>query len=159
MLADAGHSSLVISDGLSHHSHVCAADDVDPLGHGRFESVGSLAIGSLLIMAGASFATAIAAFNHPRRSVDRVLVTSISIIAKEALYRATAIGRSSPVLMAVRGTTLGCALVGRRHHRHRQLLLGWKPSTRRGMVVAGMVRGPSLSLSLSPSPEPEPGRA
>jgi divalent metal cation (Fe/Co/Zn/Cd) transporter len=82
--------------------------DVDhPYGHGRFESVGSLAIGTLLMGVGGSFgASAIAALRAPAVApLGSVALWAaiVSVVSKEALYQATAaVGRRvrSPVLLA-----------------------------------------------------------
>ena len=111
MLSDAGHSfSDLISDALTLMTLRLAAlppDEDHPYGHGRFESIGSLLIASLLLFAGFSFgcnayASLRAPSIAPLRSIA-VWAASASILSKEILFRATAaIGKriNSPVLLA-----------------------------------------------------------
>lgn len=97
MIADAGHSfSDLISDGvtlLALRMSTLPADIDHPYGHGRFESVASLAIGALLLGAGASFGAgslAALAAPTPRPPMLIALWAAVaSIGSKEALYRAT----------------------------------------------------------------------
>lgn len=111
MIADAGHTfSDLFSDGLtllSVRMSSLPADVDHPYGHGRFESVGSLAIGTLLMGVGGSFgASAIAALRAPAVApLGSVALWAaiVSVVSKEALYQATAaVGRRvrSPVLLA-----------------------------------------------------------
>lgn len=111
MVADAGHSfSDLISDAVTLFALRVSSlpADVDhPYGHGRFESVASLAIGALLVTAGASFGAS--AVNALRVPVSEPLgmialwAALASILSKEVLFRVTAeIGErvNSPVLIA-----------------------------------------------------------
>ena len=111
MIADAGHSfSDLISDALTLLALRLSSlpADVDhPYGHGRFESVASLAIGALLVGAGASFgASAVQALRSPAVSAVggiALWAALASIVSKEVLFRLTAsIGQkiNSPVLIA-----------------------------------------------------------
>ena len=111
MVADAGHSfSDLFSDGLTLlalRMSVLPPDVDHPYGHGRFESVASLAIGTLLVGAGASFgAAAMQALRQPAVSplgVIALWAALASIVSKELLFRATdKVGKrlNSPVLMA-----------------------------------------------------------
>jgi len=111
MLADAGHSfSDLISDGLTLITLRMSAlppDDDHPYGHGRFESLGSLAIASILFLAGLSFGanayrSLIAPSPTPLGSIA-LWAAAASILSKEVLFRATErIGRrvNSQVLLA-----------------------------------------------------------
>ena len=98
MIADAGHS---LSDLLTDVVTIAVLriskqpPDVDhPYGHGRFESVGSLIVSSLLVAAAASFglnalnSLSVAAARPPPSSIA-LAAALISIVAKEALFRAT----------------------------------------------------------------------
>ncbi|KAL1527175.1 hypothetical protein AB1Y20_015854 [Prymnesium parvum] len=97
MISDAGHSlSDLVSDGLTLLAIRMAnlPPDVDhPYGHGRFESVGSLAIGGLLWGAGMSFAiSSYSALRHPSTTPMGMIAlwaAVASIVSKEVLYRAT----------------------------------------------------------------------
>ena len=161
MIADAGHSfSDLISDGLTLVALRMSAlpADVDhPYGHGRFESVGSLAIGGLLIGAGASFgASSVAALVAPApSSIGAIAMWAAlaSILSKEILYRATSkigLRLNSQVLIA-----------NAWHHRSDALssvvailgiagsLLGFRRlDPLSGLVVSGMVSWMGLSFVL-----------
>ena len=97
MLSDAGHSlSDLVSDALTLVTLRMSAlpPDIDhPYGHGRFESVGSLGIATLLLLAGLSFGqNAFAALRAPSAapiSVRALWAAVASIVFKEVLYRAT----------------------------------------------------------------------
>lgn len=152
MIADASHSfSDLLSDGLTLVTLRMSAlpPDLDhPYGHGRFESIGSLMIASILVTVGFSFgASAFAALRSPSSSMRGILplvAASVSIISKEMLYRATfTIGKriKSQVLIANawhhRSDSLSSvvALVG---------IAGWMLGVPQldalaGMVVAGLV--------------------
>ena len=78
MLSDAGHSlSDLVSDALTLVTLRMSAlpPDIDhPYGHGRFESVGSLGIATLLLLAGLSFGqNAFAALRAPSAAPISVL--------------------------------------------------------------------------------------
>lgn len=161
MIADAGHSfSDLFSDGLtllSVRMSSLPADVDHPYGHGRFESVGSLAIGAILVGVGFSFgATAITALRSPApASLGRIALwaAALSIVSKEILFQATAaIGRRerSQVLLA-----------NAWHHRSDALssvvafagiggsLLGWRMlDPLAGILVAGLVSWMGLSISV-----------
>eukprot|EP00308_Calcidiscus_leptoporus_P009220 CAMPEP_0119376598 /NCGR_PEP_ID=MMETSP1334-20130426/40245_1 /TAXON_ID=127549 /ORGANISM="Calcidiscus leptoporus, Strain RCC1130" /LENGTH=461 /DNA_ID=CAMNT_0007395193 /DNA_START=142 /DNA_END=1527 /DNA_ORIENTATION=- len=111
MMSDAGHSfSDLISDALTLitlNMSQLPPDDDHPYGHGRFESLGSLAIAGLLLLAGCSFgANAYSEIMHPSPApLGKIaLVAALaSIVSKEFLFRATErIGEqiSSPMLIA-----------------------------------------------------------
>lgn len=111
MISDAGHSfSDLISDALTLVTLNMAQlppDDDHPYGHGRFESLGSLAIAGLLLLAGCSFgANAYTELLHPSPSPlgkIALIAALASIVAKEFLFRATErIGRriNSQMLLA-----------------------------------------------------------
>lgn len=160
MIADAGHSfSDLISDGLTLVALRMSAlpADVDhPYGHGRFESVGSLAIGALLIGAGISFGSSsfealMAPVAAPLGSIA-LWAAVASIVSKEALFRATArIGKqlNSQVLIA-----------NAWHHRSDALssvvavlgiagsILGYRRlDPLAGLLVAGMVSWMGLRIA------------
>ncbi|CAM9329290.1 unnamed protein product [Pylaiella littoralis] len=116
MIADAGHS---LSDLLSDAVTLWAVrlsrlppDDDHPYGHGRFEAVGAFIIALILMGAGYgignhSFETLRDVMNGGGDAVTpsklTALAASISIVAKEVLFRATnAVGkrRNSQVLIA-----------------------------------------------------------
>jgi len=161
MVADAGHSfSDLISDGLTLLALRMSSlpPDVDhPYGHGRFESVGSLAIATLLLGAGVSFgASSYAALLQPAAApLGKIALWAAvaSIVSKEALYRATfAVGRSlnSQILIA-----------NAWHHRSDALssvvalagiggsLLGWTMlDPLAGMLVAGLVSWMGLRIGV-----------
>ena len=152
MLSDAGHSlSDLVSDALTLVTLRMSAlpPDIDhPYGHGRFESVGSLGIATLLLLAGLSFGqNAFAALRSPSAAPISVLAlwaAVASIVFKEVLYRATRrVGErmQSQVLIA-----------NAWHHRSDALssvvalvgiggsLLGWRVlDPLAGLVVAAMV--------------------
>ena len=148
MLSDAGHSlSDLVSDALTLVTLRMSAlpPDIDhPYGHGRFESVGSLGIATLLLLAGLSFGqNAFAALRAPSAAPISVLAlwaAVASIVFKEVLYRraASASGcragadreRVAPPLDALSVV----ALVGIGG------LLGWRVlDPLAGLVVAAMV--------------------
>jgi len=161
MIADAGHSfSDLFSDGLtllSVRMSSLPADADHPYGHGRFESVGSLAIGTLLLGVGFSFgASALAALRAPAVAPlgsIALWAAIVSIGAKEALYQATArIGRQ------VRSQVL---LANAWHHRSDALssvvalagiggsLLGWRRlDPLAGLMVGGLVGWMGLRIAL-----------
>jgi hypothetical protein len=108
MIADAGHSfSDLVSDAvtlLALRLSSLPADVDHPYGHGRFESVASLAIGSLLLAAGASFgASAFAALRVPTvqplgavsapRAVNPALLTRCRVFSSRRVPIASASGR------------------------------------------------------------------
>ncbi|CAM9623095.1 unnamed protein product [Ectocarpus sp. 8 AP-2014] len=116
MIADAGHS---LSDLLSDAVTLWAVrlsrlppDEDHPYGHGRFEAVGAFIIAVMLM--GAGYGIGNHSFETLREVISRgehaaiptrltAVAASVSIIAKEALFRATnAIGkrRNSQVLIA-----------------------------------------------------------
>ena len=152
MLSDAGHSlSDLVSDALTLVTLRMSAlpPDIDhPYGHGRFESVGSLGIATLLLLAGLSFGqNAFAALRAPSAAPISVLAlwaAVASIVFKEVLYRATRrVGErmQSQVLIA-----------NAWHHRSDALssvvalvgiggsLMGWRVlDPLAGLVVAAMV--------------------
>ena len=161
MVADAAHSfSDLISDALTLIALRMSAlpADVDhPYGHGRFESVGSLAIGALLIGAGTSFcASSVQALTAPAVTPlgsIALWAAIVSIVSKEVLFRATArIGErlKSQVLMA-----------NAWHHRSDALssvvavvgiagsLMGWRfLDPLAGVLVAGMVSWMGIRISI-----------
>jgi len=111
MLSDAGHSfSDLVSDALTLVTMNMAQlppDDDHPYGHGRFESLGSLGIAGLLLLAGCTFGAG--AYNqllHPSTATSggiALVAALVSIISKELLYRSTeTIGRriNSQMLIA-----------------------------------------------------------
>eukprot|EP00316_Scyphosphaera_apsteinii_P012530 CAMPEP_0119323282 /NCGR_PEP_ID=MMETSP1333-20130426/60411_1 /TAXON_ID=418940 /ORGANISM="Scyphosphaera apsteinii, Strain RCC1455" /LENGTH=425 /DNA_ID=CAMNT_0007330685 /DNA_START=269 /DNA_END=1546 /DNA_ORIENTATION=- len=97
MLSDGGHSfSDLVSDGLTLITLRMSAlppDDDHPYGHGRFESLGSLAIASVLLLAGISFgANAYGALCTPSPTpLGKIALWAAlaSILSKELLFRAT----------------------------------------------------------------------
>jgi len=140
MIADAGHSfSDLISDGvtlLALRMSTLPADIDHPYGHGRFESVASLAIGALLLGAGASFgAGSLAALAAPTPRPPMLI----------ALWAAVAsIGSKERPLRALRGGAVeasltACAYVNRRHS-----------TARRGAWARGCAR------RSNPNPNPNP---
>jgi len=109
MLADAVHSlSDLISDGVTHLSVKASAKPADhdhPYGHGRYETLGTLVMATLLLAAAAGVAldayTRFATSERP--GTIALWAAVISIVAKEVLYRVTAAaGRKhhSPVVTA-----------------------------------------------------------
>ncbi|RLB51059.1 MAG: hypothetical protein DRJ42_17615 [Deltaproteobacteria bacterium] len=109
MLADAAHSfSDLISDGVTYLSARVAAKPPDsnhPYGHGRFETVGTVVLASLLITCAFGIAVdAVTRFGQTQvPGAIALWVAGISIAAKELLYHATArVGRKheSPITIA-----------------------------------------------------------
>jgi divalent metal cation (Fe/Co/Zn/Cd) transporter len=97
MVCDAMHSaSDLVSDGLTLIALRLGAipPDLDhPYGHGRFESIGSLAIGVLLMLTSASFGSmALAAIRAPSDQGPRMIAlvaALVSVLSKEALFVVT----------------------------------------------------------------------
>eukprot|EP00931_Biecheleriopsis_adriatica_P029625 TRINITY_DN17562_c0_g1_i1.p1 TRINITY_DN17562_c0_g1~~TRINITY_DN17562_c0_g1_i1.p1 ORF type:complete len:570 (-),score=65.42 TRINITY_DN17562_c0_g1_i1:270-1760(-) len=118
LVADAGHSlSDLIGDGVTLwavHMASMPPDEEHPYGHGRFESVGALGVGVLVVFAGMGIAkealvelrdvfSVHAAQTSATPTSWALQVCILSILSKELLYRATdAVGRqlNSPVLRA-----------------------------------------------------------
>lgn len=97
MVCDAVHSfSDLVSDGLTLLALQMGSlpPDADhPYGHGRFEPLGSLAIGWLLVVTAASFGgSAVSALRQPSASGPRAIAlvaAIVSVAVKEMLFRAT----------------------------------------------------------------------
>ncbi|MDH5473519.1 MAG: cation diffusion facilitator family transporter [Gammaproteobacteria bacterium] len=99
LIADGLHSlSDLISDGLvllaTHHSSVDADED-HPYGHGRYETVATIALGALLIAVGIgiSFDAIHRILNPEHQLIPSTLtlwIAGLSIASKEALYQYTA---------------------------------------------------------------------
>lgn len=111
MMSDAAHSfSDLISDGLTLFALRIGSlppDDDHPYGHGRFEAIGCLGIGSLLMVTAASFgSSALAAARVPNLAPPTPIAlwaAIASILCKELLFRATErVGKKlgSTVIMA-----------------------------------------------------------
>ena len=114
MIADAAHSaSDLASDVVTLVAMRAArlpADEDHPYGHGRFETVGALVVGGMLVAAGAGAAShALEAGAHAHGALGMrpgkvaLVAALVSIVAKEGLFRATArVGKRlrSPVLEA-----------------------------------------------------------
>lgn len=119
LVADAGHSlSDLVGDGITlwavRLAHI-PPDEDHPYGHGRFETVGALGVGILVIAAGAGIGKEACTLLHSFASGYNtataltapaglaLAVCVLSIVSKEMLFRATdIIGRrlNSPVLRA-----------------------------------------------------------
>lgn len=97
MMCDAAHSfSDLLSDALTLVALRLGAlpPDADhPYGHGRFETIGCLAIGWLLLLAAGSFgAAALSAMRSPALGTPKrvaLYAAAASVISKELLYRVT----------------------------------------------------------------------
>ena len=114
MISDAAHSaSDLASDVVTLVAMRAArlpADEDHPYGHGRFETVGALVVGGMLVAAGAWAAShALDAGVHAHGALGlkpgkiALVAALVSIVAKEGLFRATArVGKRlrSPVLEA-----------------------------------------------------------
>ena len=114
MISDAAHSaSDLASDVVTLVAMRAArlpADEDHPYGHGRFETVGALVVGGMLVAAGAGAAShALDAGGHAHGALGlkpgkiALVAALVSIVAKEGLFRATArVGKRlrSPVLEA-----------------------------------------------------------
>ena len=114
MISDAAHSaSDLASDVVTLVAMRAArlpADEDHPYGHGRFETVGALVVGGMLVAAGAGAAShALDAGVHAHGALGlkpgkiALVAALVSIVAKEGLFRATArVGKRlrSPVLEA-----------------------------------------------------------
>ena len=114
MISDAAHSaSDLASDVVTLVAMRAArlpADEDHPYGHGRFETVGALVVGGMLVAAGAGAAShALEAGAHAHGALGlkpgkvALVAALVSIVAKEGLFRATArVGKRlrSPVLEA-----------------------------------------------------------
>lgn len=111
MISDAAHSfSDLISDFLTLFALRMGSlppDDDHPYGHGRFEAIGCLGIGSLLMVTAASFgSSAVAAARVPNLAPPGMVAlwaAIASILSKELLFRATErVGKKlgSTVIMA-----------------------------------------------------------
>eukprot|EP00908_Phaeocystis_cordata_P012731 Transcript_23727.p1 GENE.Transcript_23727~~Transcript_23727.p1 ORF type:complete len:485 (-),score=132.10 Transcript_23727:215-1627(-) len=155
MMCDAAHSfSDLLSDGLTLVALRMGSlppDSDHPYGHGRFETIGCLAIGWLLLLTAASFGSsavsavrgaAVGTLAGPRRLALWAAIASV--VSKEVLFRATVrVGEKlgSDVIMA-----------NAWHHRSDALssvvaivgiagaLLGWRVlDPLCGVAVAGLV--------------------
>ena len=103
-----GHSAALVADGVHSLSDLVSdvvvlyaaklgsehADERHPYGHGRIETVATVAVGALLIVVAAGIAyDAIQRMFHPERllhpTVLTLVVAALSVLAKEALYRYT----------------------------------------------------------------------
>lgn len=118
LVADAGHSlSDLIGDGVTLWAVKMAnapPDEEHPYGHGRFETVGALGVGILVILAGAGIGKEAVLllrdvfYGHPEiisaaPTSWALEVCVLSVVSKEMLFRATdAVGRrlNSSVLRA-----------------------------------------------------------
>jgi len=97
MMCDAAHSfSDLISDALTLFALRMGSlppDQDHPYGHGRFEAIGSLTIGWLLVVAGGTFgSTALSAIRAPSTLAPRpiaLIAAVVSVAAKELLFRST----------------------------------------------------------------------
>lgn len=97
LVADAAHSfSDLISDGLTLvvlRMGSLPPDHDHPYGHGRFEALGSLGIGFLLVTTGLSFGSyAIESIHTPSPTGPRkiaLVAAAVSVLSKEILFRAT----------------------------------------------------------------------
>jgi hypothetical protein len=117
MLSDAAHSfSDLISDGVTlvaMRASRLPADSDHPYGHGRFETIGAMFVGAMLVAAAAGVGghatdallgvRGARAHAHIAPGGVALAAALVSVVAKEALYRVTAaVGRriTSPVLEA-----------------------------------------------------------
>lgn len=99
MVADAVHSfSDLISDFLTLIALQLSSlppDRDHPYGHGRFEPLGSLAIGAFLLIASATFMSsafeALAAPEEGPPGYVALVAAFVSVLSKEALFRATVV--------------------------------------------------------------------
>jgi len=97
MLCDAAHSfSDLLSDALTLVALRMGSlppDQDHPYGHGRFETIGCLAIGWLLLLTAGSFGgAALGAMRSPELGTPRriaLYAAAASVVSKELLYRAT----------------------------------------------------------------------
>ena len=97
MLCDAAHSlSDLVSDALTLLALRMGSlppDHDHPYGHGRFEALGSLAIGWLLVLTAASFGQGALAsvVNPPTSPPGRIALVAavVSVASKELLFRST----------------------------------------------------------------------
>ena len=117
-----GHSAALISDAAHSASDLASdvvtfvamraarlpADDDHPYGHARFETIGALVVGAMLVAAGAGaagHALHVGGHAHHHLAPGKIALAAalLSVVAKELLFRATArVGRrlKSPVLEA-----------------------------------------------------------
>ena len=97
MVCDAVHSlSDLVSDFLTLIALRLGSlppDSDHPYGHGRFESIGCLAIGSLLVLTAVSFGKSavrtLVTGASPRPGMIAALAALVSIVSKELLFRVT----------------------------------------------------------------------
>lgn len=112
LIADGIHSlSDLVTDGVvlyaARHSHV-EADEDHPYGHGRFETLATVALGMALIGVAVGISVdALFRLMHPETRTEpgmlALIVAAISILSKEVLYRYTvyvADRHNSPMLRA-----------------------------------------------------------
>lgn len=164
MISDAVHSaSDLLSDVVTLVAMRSArrpADSDHPYGHGRFETVGAMFVGTMLTCAAWSLAgNAVGSLNGAVEAEQvskrlALVAAAVSIVAKEALYRATeAVGRRirSPVLQANawhhRSDAMSSvvALVGIAASAYPAL---WFADALAGLVVAFMLFSMGLRVSM-----------